>query len=97
MLNRICIMLNRLSIAESSVMRYGLCMTVNKRFPLSLRTTKELRQKLERASAQSGRSLAQEIETRLERSFHQEETVAITVREVLELMRGDWSIGPRMK
>jgi hypothetical protein len=40
-----------------------------KRFPLSLRTTKQLREKLEAAAADSGRSLAQEIELRLEMSF----------------------------
>jgi hypothetical protein len=72
-------------------------MSANKRFPLSLRTTKELRQRLEKAATSSGRSLAQEIEIRLERSFHQEETVAITVREVLEMMRGDWAIQPRVE
>ena len=37
-----------------------------KRHPLALRTTKELRDELERAAAKSGRSLAQEVEFRLE-------------------------------
>jgi hypothetical protein len=40
-----------------------------KRYPLNMRTTKSLRQKLEKAAAQSGRSLAQEVESRLEQSF----------------------------
>ncbi len=40
-----------------------------KRMPLNMRTTRELRDKLERNTADSGRSLAQEVEYRLERSF----------------------------
>jgi hypothetical protein len=40
-----------------------------KRYPLGLRTTKELRERLEAARAASGRSLAQEVEYRLEQSF----------------------------
>jgi hypothetical protein len=40
-----------------------------KRYPLNMRTTKAIRDKLERAAAAAGRSLAQEVELRLERSF----------------------------
>lgn len=40
-----------------------------KRVPLNMRTTRELREKLEKEAADSGRSLAQEVEARLERSF----------------------------
>ena len=40
-----------------------------KRHPLNMRTTKALRDSLEEAAADSGRSLAQEVEYRLERSF----------------------------
>ena len=40
-----------------------------KRTPLNMRTTRELRERLEREAADSGRSLAQEVEARLERSF----------------------------
>ena len=40
-----------------------------KRYPLNIRTTRETREKLEAAAARSGRSLAQEMEARLERSF----------------------------
>ncbi|GGH12607.1 hypothetical protein GCM10007036_10590 [Alsobacter metallidurans] len=40
-----------------------------KRAPLGFRTTRELRAKLEEAADASGRSLAQEMEIRLERSF----------------------------
>jgi hypothetical protein len=53
-----------------------------KRFPLSLRTTKQLRAKLEAASAESGRSLAQEIELRLELSFDREAAVAETLKHL---------------
>jgi len=75
-------------------------MTVNKRYPLSLRTTKELRQKLEKAAAQSGKSLAQEIEARLEQSFDRQETIEIAVvQAVRELLRyrADWALGKPLK
>jgi hypothetical protein len=38
-----------------------------------MRTTKELRDKIEEAASTSGRSLVQEVEFRLERSFRQQE------------------------
>jgi Arc-like DNA binding domain len=44
-----------------------------KRYPLNMRTTKEMREKLERAATESGRSMVQEVEFRLERSFDREE------------------------
>jgi Arc-like DNA binding domain len=44
-----------------------------KRYPLNMRTTKELRDKIEEAAMASGRSLVQEVEFRLERSFRQQE------------------------
>jgi hypothetical protein len=44
-----------------------------KRYPLNMRTTKELRDKIEAAAILSGRSLSQEVEFRLERSFQQQE------------------------
>ncbi len=40
-----------------------------KRYPLNMRTTKVLRDSLEAAAIESGRSLAQEVEFRLEQSF----------------------------
>jgi hypothetical protein len=40
-----------------------------KRHPLNMRTTKELREKIERAALASGRSLVQEVEFRLEQSL----------------------------
>jgi hypothetical protein len=40
-----------------------------KRYPLNMRTTLELRQKIEEAAEWSGRSLVQEVEHRLEESF----------------------------
>lgn len=43
-----------------------------KRHPLNMRTTKETREKLESAAAANGRSLAQEVEARLEASFAEE-------------------------
>src|SRR5262245_61792163 len=47
-----------------------------KRWPLATRTTLELRQKLERAAQTSGRSLVQEVELRLERSFAETDALA---------------------
>jgi TraY domain len=44
-----------------------------KRYPLNMRTTKELRDKIEEAAMASGRSLVQEVEFRLERSLRQQE------------------------
>jgi predicted DsbA family dithiol-disulfide isomerase len=43
-----------------------------KRYPLNMRTTLELRQKIEGAAKLSGRSLVQEVEYRLEQSFERE-------------------------
>lgn len=45
-----------------------------KRYPLSFKTTFDLRKRLDAAAEYSGRSLAQEVETRLERSFAGAET-----------------------
>src|SRR5262249_2453012 len=59
---------------------------LGKRYPLNMRTTKELRDKIEWAATVSGRSLVQEVEFRLERSFQEEEiekstgTVKLQVR-----------------
>ncbi len=47
-----------------------------KRTPLNMRSTRELRERLEREAADSGRSLAQEVEFRLERSFEEEKSQA---------------------
>ena len=44
-----------------------------KRHPLGLRTTRRLKDQLTQASADSGRSIAQEIEFRLERSFDKDD------------------------
>jgi TraY domain-containing protein len=44
-----------------------------KRVPVMSRTTVEMRAKLEEAASQSGRSLGQEVEARLEKSFAQDE------------------------
>ena len=46
-----------------------------KRVPLGMRTTPLVRQRLEEAAARSGRSLAQEVELRLERSFEFEDLI----------------------
>lgn len=55
-----------------------------KRIPLGMRTTREMRAKLEAAAVQTGRSLAAEVEYRLERSFDREALLA-EVREAVRL------------
>jgi TraY domain len=42
-----------------------------KRYPLNMRTTKETRERLEAAAVANGRSLAQEVEARLDQSFNE--------------------------
>ena len=46
-----------------------------KRVPLNMRTTQEVRDRLERDAADSGRSLVQEVEAHLERSFQEEDAL----------------------
>jgi len=49
----------------------------SKRHPLNMRTTKELRERLERAAKVSGRSLVQEVEGRIEESLEDEQMGAL--------------------
>jgi hypothetical protein len=51
--------------------------------PLNMRTTAEIRTRLVKAAADSGRSLAQEVEHRLERSFQNKETLEGALNDVL--------------
>ena len=44
-----------------------------KRYPLNMRTTKEVREKLEAAASESGRSLTQEVEFRVQQSLRDDE------------------------
>lgn len=54
-----------------------------KRVPLNMRTTRELRGSLEKAAATSGRSLAQEVENRLERSFAEEANLEWAYKQII--------------
>src|SRR5258708_35842855 len=54
-----------------------------KRYPLNMRTTKEIRDRLEAEAVANGRSLAQEIELRLEASFRREQQLAEAMESVL--------------
>jgi hypothetical protein len=47
-----------------------------KRVPLNMRTTQELRARVAKAAADSGRSLVQEVEARLEQSFLEEDAAS---------------------
>jgi hypothetical protein len=55
-----------------------------KRYPLNMRTTKELRDKIEAAATSSGRSLVQEVEVRLEESFLKQNLLAL-IRDRFEI------------
>jgi TraY domain len=57
-----------------------------KRYPLNMRTTKEIRDQLEAAAAASGRSLTQEVERRLERSFEGEIDAGAVTQTISRLM-----------
>lgn len=56
-----------------------------KRFPIGLRVSKSVRERLEQAAAESGRSLSAEVELRLERSFDKEKNAL----DALSLRYGD--------
>lgn len=53
---------------------------------MSLRVTPDLKRAIDDAAAKSGRSLSQEIEFRLERSFH-DETLAQRLNAVIERLQ----------
>lgn len=55
--------------------------TAGKRYPLNMRTTKEVREKLEAAAFESGRSLVQEVEKRIEESFYVENALNLLFGE----------------
>jgi hypothetical protein len=61
-----------------------------KRAPLSMRTTGTLRARLEAAASVSGRSLAAEVEARLEGSFGIEDTVRVVRETVRAEMRAEF-------
>jgi hypothetical protein len=58
-----------------------------KRYPLGIRTTKALRERILKASRASGRSLAQEIEFRLEQSFERDDFLRVVERRIRFLTR----------
>lgn len=58
-----------------------------RRCPLSLRTTPEVRSALEAAAEASGRSLTQETEFRLERSFEMDALRAIVREEIAAALK----------
>src|SRR5258705_10464765 len=60
-----------------------------KRYPLNMRTTRELRERIEAAARASGRSLVQEVEFRLEQSFAEEDQTRL-VRETVELTLNEY-------
>lgn len=70
-----------------------------KRTPLNMRTTRELRERLEREAADSGRSLVQEVEFRLERSFRDEDALikAFGGRRTYDVLRVMGSVASQIQ
>jgi hypothetical protein len=74
-------MVKKVSATKQRRGRPSLPLEERKRYPLNMRATKELREKMEGAAHVSGRSLAQEVEFRLERSFMDDERFAALMGE----------------
>ena len=61
------------------------------RFPMSLRVSPETYKRIADAAAASGRSLAQEMETRLEASFHDEDAMRVIRETIRQEMRAEFA------
>ena len=59
-----------------------------KRYPLNMRTTKDVRDQMKAAAAASGRSLVQEVEFRLQKSFSNELTYQGFMESIYEQFEG---------
>lgn len=60
-----------------------------KKQPLNMRTTAALRKKIEQAAGASGRSLVQEVEYRIEQTFHGDEAlceIALLKRDLIGML-----------
>jgi len=74
-----------------------------KKLPLNMRTTAGLRAKINKAAGKSGRSLVQEVEYRVEESFHREQysrlhdDVLRVKSSVLTIERRSWEHGENLK
>lgn len=67
--------------------------SIAKRHPLSMRTTIDIKRRLERSAAASGRSIAQEVENRIERSFVYDEAFGSPeIRDAVLRMAAAFSI-----
>lgn len=64
-----------------------------KRVPMSIRTTTALRGRIDHAALMSGRSLAQEVEFRLELSFHDQDRGYAKMMEFIETVTGSIANG----
>ena len=62
-----------------------------KRYPLNMRTTRELRDRIEAAARASGRSLVQEVEYRLERSFQTDDLTKEMKASIQEAIEESWT------
>ena len=61
------------------------------RFPMSLRVSPETYMRIADAAAASGRSLAQEMETRLEASFHDDDAMRVIRETIRQEMRAEFA------
>ena len=70
-----------------------------KRTPLNMRTTRGLRERLGREAADSGRSLAQEVEFRLDQSFRDEDALieAFGGRDTYDVLRVMGSVAAQIQ
>jgi hypothetical protein len=66
-----------------------------KKSPLNMRTTAALREKLEEAAGESGRSLVQEVEYRLEQSFAMDALLGGKYSELPRLITLAMMLGPK--
>ena len=66
-----------------------------KKSPLNMRTTAALRDKLEAAAGESGRSLVQEVEYRLEQSFAMDALLGGKYSELPRLITLAMALGPK--
>lgn len=66
------------------------------RYPVAARLSAEIRAKVEAAADRNGRSLAQEVEARVQRSFHDDDALAGDRGMLLRMLAGAiWSIEQR--
>ena len=80
-------------MAKNAAPESGPDVPEGKRVPMSVRTTTALRARIDHAAIMSGRSLAQEVEFRLEMSFHDQDRSYAKMIDFIETVTGAISDG----